>query len=177
MNKQIKDLTDKQFGRLVVVCDSGKRGKNRAVFWLCRCTCGNLVYIRGNSLVAGKSQSCGCLQKEEVSARITGKTTHHYKHGLARTPLYERLMGIKTRCNNSNQKQFKNYGGRGIQVCPEWLDKETGVIRWFELSLANGYKTELTIDRINNNKGYSPDNCQWISRVENIRKSNKERRI
>ena len=139
------DLTGQRFGRLTVLERAGTDSRREAV-WRCICTCGNEIYVQGHHLRCGNTQSCGCL-------RVDTATTH----GESRSRLYHIWFGMKTRCYNPNTKDFKNYGGRGITVCPEWLYDFPAFQKW---AIANGYRDDLTIDRIDNDKGYSPDNCR-----------------
>lgn len=161
---KIKDLTGQRFGRLVVVSENG-RDKIQNVLWLCRCDCGNMVTIRGSMLRAGRSKSCGCFRKDLQSEINT-------THGLRNTRLHRIWSEMKTRCYNKKNKSYEMYGGRGIIVCEEWLHNFQAFYDW---AMANGYRDDLTIDRINNDKGYSPDNCRWITQKEqqNNRRNNR----
>ena len=94
------------------------------------------------------------------------------KHGMNRTKIYNVYANIKYRCYNHNHHEFHNYGGKGIIMCNEWLG-ENGFFNFYEWSINNGYKEGLTIDRLDSDKNYEPDNCQWITRSENTIKSNK----
>lgn len=96
------------------------------------------------------------------------KKYNNYKHGLRHHPLYQIWAGIKQRCYNKNSQYHHNYGGRGIAVCPEWVNAPKAFIEWCE---ANGYKNGLDIDRVNNDLGYSPENCRFVSRKVNNRNS------
>lgn len=93
-----------------------------------------------------------------------GKNNSNYKHGMWGTSLYIRWKHIKQRCYNPNDSGYKNYGGRGIKVCEEWLDKETGFKNFYNWSINNGYREDLSIDRINNDGNYEPTNCRWTTR-------------
>ena len=148
--RKLIDLTGKVFGHLTVVsrADNDKWGGAR---WLCRCECANFTVVAGKDLRRGKTASCGCLRKERA------------KHRKTNTRLYKTWGSMKTRCLNSRNKAFPNYGGRGITVCDEWLDKEDGFQNFYNWAIENGYRDDLSIDRIDNDKGYCPDNCRWSS--------------
>ena len=154
MNKQ-QDLIGKKYGILTVIQYSHKH--NGKHFWLCKCDCGKTKLILSDNLIYGGSKSCGCQCGRK-------------KHGLAYQSLYKIWCAIKTRCSNSNISEFKNYGGRGITVCNEWLNDPELFIKWAN---NNGYQKGLQIDRINNDMGYSPDNCRFVTRSVNcLNKSN-----
>ncbi len=149
-----QDLTGLKFGKLTVIertTDYISPSGNKIARWLCKCDCGNLSKINGASLKRGTS-SCGCLQKEMVRTRRT-------KHQKSGTRLYRIWKGIQTRCYNPNHHSYKHYGGEGKGVCDEWRD----FAPFYEWSMSNGYEDKLSIDRIDNSKGYAPDNCRWVS--------------
>ena len=147
------DLTGQKFGRLTVI-KRVKNDKHGGSMWLCKCDCGTIKTIRGNSLRQGLTVSCGCYQKE---ATVKSQTTH----GSSKTRLFHIWQNMKRRCYNPNYKFYNYYGGRGITICDEWLNNFSAFKQW---SLQNGYTNKLTIDRINSNGNYEPSNCRWVSR-------------
>lgn len=163
---KIKDLTGQRFGRLVVVSENG-RDKIQNVLWLCRCDCGNMVTVRGSMLRAGRSKSCGCFRKELQSELNT-------THGLRNTRIYRIWVDMKTRCCNESNINYERYGAKGIAICKEWLDDFMNFYNW---AIANGYRDDLTIDRIDNDKGYSPDNCRWVTQKEQQNNKRNNRKI
>lgn len=159
-----KDLTGQRFGRLTVVADSGKRN-NGYILWECRCDCGNTKIVDGWRLRSGATQSCGCLRQELAVEHIKG-VKKKPKHGLVDHRLFGIWSGMKTRCYNENNKDFKDYGGRGITICDEWLADFLCFYNW---AMENGYQDDLTIDRMDVNGNYEPSNCKWSTRGEQAR--------
>ena len=143
------ELSGKRFGKLVVV--ERASGCN----WLCKCDCGNQTIARSDLLQSGRKKSCGCNRS---------------KHGMTGTRIYRIYKGMKERCLNKNIKLYEYYGGRGIGICPEWLGKD-GFINFYNWSMENGYSDMLSIDRINPNSDYSPQNCRWVT--DEIQQRNK----
>ncbi len=166
---KVKDLTGQSFGRLTVVAFVGIR--NHKAVWHCTCSCGNEVDTTAKSLVSGSTKSCGCARSEMAKQRAAemGKrnTTHH---GCPRNDpkarrLYQVWSNMKARCLDQNHHAYKIYGGRGITVCAEWLHDFSAFRDW---AISAGYDPaapygECTLDRIDCDKGYGPDNCRWVN--------------
>ncbi len=172
-----RDLTGKRFGRLVVLCREESTSSRSCAMWKCLCDCGNVKIVASNDLTRGHTQSCGCLAhdlhvKRGSQLQKKGEGHSRWKHGGSvggSSRLYRIWGGMKTRCYNPNSKHYDYYGGRGIAICTEWLHNFAAFQEW---ALSNGYHEGLSIDRIDNDKGYSPDNCRWITQTE----QNKNRR-
>lgn len=152
------NLINNTFGRLTVVEDCGNNHRRESV-WLCKCICGRFKRTTGNKLKGGIVQSCGCLIKEANLKKIT-------KHGKAGSQLYIVWSGMKQRCVNPKHIHYNIYGGRGITVCKEWSE-DFGVFEAWAIN--SGWKPGLEIDRIDNEKGYFPENCRIVTHAENVR--------
>lgn len=160
------------FGRLSVIGYAGNN-KHRSAMWLCQCRCGNVVKVKGAQLRRGRTKSCGCLQRDtasklakEYNSSQNYKSPSHLIHGGAKTRIYGIWNKMKQRCGNPNYEHFERYGGRGITVCAEWMNDFEAFRDW---SMANGYSDSKSIDRIDNDKGYSQDNCRWVSTQQQVR--------
>ena len=154
--KNFVDRTDFKYGKLTCTETFERRGKR--IYWLCKCECGNEKWVCAQNLLNAKS--CGCQMRETKKV-----------HGMSHTRIHETWSHMLARCNNKNHKFYKDYGGRGIKVCDEWLGTQ-GFIRFNEWANNNGYSENLTLDRIDNNKGYYPDNCRcvdWSTQANNKR--------
>lgn len=126
--------------------------------WLVKCDCGNVVEALGACMKRGTTQSCGCLQKKRSKK---ANTTHGCSTGGVITRLYNIWRGVKARCTNPNEPAYPEYGGRGVTLCDQWMKFEP----FQEWALDNGYQETLSIDRNDNDLGYSPSNCSWENRV------------
>ena len=162
----MKDYSGMAFGRLIVVGFSHR--KKSRYFWECKCSCGNITVKDISLLVSGNTRSCGCLAYENRLKNISPHKTHglEYKDGKE-TKLYRAWCSMKTRCYMPIAK-YKYWNGKGVEVCAEWKNDYLCFHNW---AIKNGHKNGLSLDRINNNKGYSPDNCQWITKSQNTIKA------
>lgn len=162
-----KDFTGQRFGRLTVLREAGKDNFGQ-ILWECECSCKdkNRIIVPGYRLFWGHTKSCGCLQKESSKSRDKSSIT---KHGLTGCRLYKTWDGMKARCFRTTDKNYKDYGGRGITICNEWLDKDNGFVNFYNWAIANGYEDYLFIDRIDNNGNYEPSNCRWVTMKQQAR--------
>ena len=149
-----RDLINKKFEMLTILSEIPER-KSGHIVVNCVCECGTYKEVILSDLLKGKIKSCGCYRRKIVTSKNT-------KHGMSKTRIYSIWCDMHKRCENSKNKRFENYGARGIAVCKEWDCFEPFYI-W---ALDNGYSENLSIDRIDVNKGYSPSNCRWSTAIE-----------
>ena len=155
---KFQNITGQRFGRLVVVERQPRTTRRDGVRWVCLCDCGRTMVTLGKRLKTGHTRSCGCLLREM-------KTTH----GMAWTPTWRSWVSMKSRCGDPNSTSYKNYGGRGINVCDQWLS--------FEKFIADmGERPDgRSLDRVNNDGNYEPGNCRWATASQQRRNQSRRR--
>ena len=171
--KYPKDISGIKIGRLTVVenCDYISKNGKICKGVKCRCDCGNIKIVRRSDFLSGKSKSCGCLIREfnlkrECKNNLKNVASLSSEFNVPKVNI-EKLFNIyksmKNRCYKKDDVSYKNYGERGIDICDEWLESRDCFVKW---AIENNFEPGLSIDRIDNNKGYSPDNCKFSDRHE-----------
>lgn len=158
-----KNMEGLHFNNLTVLDEYKTVGKR--IYWKCKCSCGKECWTRMDLLK--NKVSCGCKTKEKLLEKIT-------KHGKHRTRLYTIYKNMIKRCYCPTFKRFKNYGLRGIKVCDEWIKNKKSFFEW---AVSNGYRDDLTIDRVDVNGNYCPENCRWITNAEQQKNTTRNHRV
>jgi hypothetical protein len=153
----MQDVIGKKYGLVAVLDNAERRGKNRCVLVRCSCEAKTEKVVLLYSLTSGATTSCGCVRKAQLRARVT-------THGLSQHKLYKTWLGMLKRCRNPNYREYAYYGGRGITVCERWKEFEN-----FYNDMFPSYAEGLSLDRLDNDQGYGPENCKWSTVAEQNR--------
>lgn len=161
---KLKNLAGQPFGKLLVL--ERVKSTNKNAKWLCVCACGNKCEVQSCHLTSGHTTSCGCSRKRMLT-----------KHGKSNTGIYRTWRDIKDRCHNPQNARYKDYGGRGITVCPQWVDGENGFLTFYNdvSKLPHFDEKGYSINRIDNDGDYAPGNVEWSSRKEQANNTRRNR--
>lgn len=160
-----RDLSGVRFGRLVAATPSGKT-KHGNTLWSCACDCGATALVASGKLISGSTASCGCQRSSESSKRFT-------THGMSKRPIYTTWLGMIARCKNKNNGSYSTYGGRGVSVCERWSCSFGN----FLADMGDRPSVRHTLERIDNNGDYEPENCRWALASEQSRNKSNNRWI
>lgn len=161
-----EDLTGKRFGYLTVISYGGKASGGRTL-WLCQCDCGKQKVIRSYNLKSGGTISCGCHKYALAAMRLT-------THGDSKSRLYRIWWDMIHRCEYAGSNRYDIYGGRGISVCAEWRSSFESFRDW---AIRAGYNDDLSIDRIDSDGNYAPENCRWATSVQQANNKRRNKNI